>query len=48
MTVIFLMYKTDEKLNKVKFTWRYSANRPLMDSPFTPGIFDNKFNPTYT
>lgn len=42
------MYNTDEKLNKVKFTWRYSANRPLMDFPFTPGIFDNKFNPAYT
>ena len=37
-----------EKLNKVKFTWRYSDNRPLMDSPLTPGIFNDKFNPTYS
>lgn len=39
---------TDEKLNKVKFTWRHSANRPLMDAPLTVGIFDDKFNPTYS
>lgn len=39
---------TDEKLNKVKFTWRHSANRPLMDAPLTAGIFDDKFNPTYS
>ena len=35
----------DEKLNKVKFTWRHSANRPLMEAPLTADIFDNKFNP---
>lgn len=28
---------TDEKLNKVKFTWRHSASRPLMDAPLTAG-----------
>ena len=39
---------TDEKLNKVKFTWRHSANRPLMEAPQTPGIFNDKFNPTYS
>lgn len=39
---------TDEKLNKVKFTWRHSANRPLMEAPQTAGIFDDKFNPTYS
>ena len=39
---------TDEKLNKIKFTWRHSANRPLMDAPLTAGIFDDKFNPTYS
>ena len=39
---------TDEKLNKVKFTWQHSANRPLMDAPLTAGIFDDKFNPTYS
>lgn len=41
-------YNTDKKPNKVKFTWRYSANCPLMDSPLTPGISNDKFNPTYT
>ena len=40
--------ETDEKLNKVKFTWRHSANRPLMEAPQTPGIFNDKFNPTYS
>lgn len=39
---------SDEKLNKIKFTWRHSANRPLMEAPLTPGIFNDKFNPTYT
>ena len=32
----------------VKFTWRHSANRPLMEAPLSPGIFNDKFNPTYT
>ena len=39
---------SDEKLNKIKFTWRHSANRPLMDAPLTAGIFDDKFNPTFS
>ena len=39
---------TDEKLNKVKFTWRHSANRPLMEAPLSPGIFNDKFNPTFS
>lgn len=39
---------TDEKLNKVKFTWRQSANRPLMDAPRTASIFNDKFNKTYS
>ena len=39
---------TDVKLNKIKFTWRHSANRPLMDAPLTASIFDDKFNPTFS
>ncbi len=39
---------SDEKLNKVKFTWRFADNRPVMDKPTTPGIFNDKFNPTFT
>lgn len=39
---------SDEKLNTVKFTWRLSNNRPNIDPPFTPGIFDDHFNPIFT
>lgn len=39
---------SDEKLNKVKFTWRFAINR-LRASPYeTLGIFNDKFNPTYS
>ena len=39
---------TDEKLNKVKFTWRFADNTPSVDMPTTPGIFNEKFNPTFS
>lgn len=38
----------DEKLNSVKFAWRYADNRPMVTMPETPGIFNDKFNPVYT
>lgn len=39
---------TDEKLNKVKFTWRFADNKPSVDAPTTPGIFNQNFNPTFS
>lgn len=39
---------SDEKLNTVKFTWRFSDNRPKVNPPYSPGIFNNKFNPVFT
>lgn len=38
----------DEKLNSVKFTWRYKRNLPQVSMPTTPGIFNDKFNPIYS
>lgn len=38
----------DEKLNSVKFTWRFADNRPMVTLPETPGIFNDKFNPIYS
>jgi hypothetical protein len=37
---------TDEKLNSVKFTCRFAENRPKVAVPESPGIFNDKFNPT--
>ena len=39
---------SDEKLNTVKFTWRFSDNRPKVELPYSPGIFNDKFNPTFS
>jgi len=39
---------TDEKLNSVKFTWRFAENRPKIAAPQSPGIFNEKFNPTFS
>ncbi len=39
---------TDEKLNKVKFTWRFADNTPSVDMPTTPSIFNQNFNPTFS
>ena len=39
---------TDEKLNSVKFTWRFAENRPKIAAPQSPGIFNDKFNPTFS
>lgn len=39
---------TDDKLNKVKFTWRFSENRPFVKLYESPGIFNDKFNPVFT
>lgn len=38
----------DEKLNKVKFTWRYADNRPLVRLSASPGIFTSPYNIVYT
>lgn len=38
----------DEKLNSVKFTWRFANNLPDVAVPQTPGIFNDKFNPIYS
>lgn len=39
---------TAEKLNSVKFTWRFVDNRPKAVAPYSPGIFNDKFNPTFS
>lgn len=39
---------SDEKLNSVKFTWRFAENRPKIAAPQSPGIFNDKFNPTFS
>lgn len=39
---------TDDKLNSVKFTWRFANNRPKVEPPYSPGIFNDKFNPTFS
>ena len=39
---------TDEKLNSVKFTWRFAENRPKVAVPESPGIFNDKYNPTFS
>jgi len=39
---------TDEKLNSVKFTWRFAENRPKVAVPESPGIFNEKYNPTFS
>lgn len=37
----------DEKLNSVKFTWRYADNRPLARLPLSPGVFSQPYNPAF-
>lgn len=39
---------TNEKLNSVKFTWRFAENRPKVAVPESPGIFNEKYNPTFS
>lgn len=39
---------TDDKLNKVKFTWRFAENRPFVNLYELPGIFNDKFNPVFS
>ncbi len=39
---------TDEKPNSVKFTWRFADNRPKVNIPTSPGIFNDKFQPPFT
>lgn len=38
----------DEKLNSVKFTWRFVHNLPGIALLDTPGIFNDTFNPIYS
>ncbi|MDE7033312.1 MAG: hypothetical protein K2O79_08925, partial [Muribaculaceae bacterium] len=39
---------TDEKLNSVKFTWRFAENHPKVAVPESTGIFNEKYNPTFS
>lgn len=39
---------TDDKPNTVKFTWRFAENRPFVKLYESPGIFNDKFNPTFS
>lgn len=39
---------TDEKPNKIKFTWRYADNSIKNRTPQTPGIFNDKYNPVFS
>lgn len=34
----------DDKLNSVKFTWRYADNRPVVHMSASPGIFTSPYN----
>lgn len=38
---------TDEKLNTVKFTWRYADNLPYLVPHESEGVFDFNFNPVF-
>lgn len=38
----------DEKLNKVKFTWRYTDNRPIVRLSASSGIFTEPYNLVYS
>lgn len=38
----------DDKLNSVKFTWRFVHNLPGIALSDTPGIFNDTFNPIYS
>ena len=38
----------DEKLNKVKFTWRYTNNRPIVSLSASKGIFSTQYNIVYS
>lgn len=38
----------DEKLNKVKFTWRYTDNRPIVRLSASRGIFTSPYNIVYS
>lgn len=38
----------DDKLNTVKFTWRYTHNLPATHLPTTSDIFTDPFNPTFS
>lgn len=37
-----------DKLNTVKFTWRFADNLPMVVIPTSPGIFNDKFNPVFS
>lgn len=39
---------SDEKMNKVKFTWRFMDNRPKSPLQSSPGIFNDKYNPLFS
>ena len=38
----------EENLNSVKFTWRFTENRRKVAVPESPGIFNDKYNPTFS
>ena len=38
---------SDEKLNSVKFTWRYADNRPKVNISEDSEVFTTEFNPTF-
>ena len=38
----------NDKLNSVKFTWRFADNKPKVAARNSPGIFNDKFNPVFS
>ena len=38
------VHNSDDKLNSVKFTWRYADNRPCVRLSASPGIFTSPYN----
>ncbi|MBD5505622.1 MAG: hypothetical protein HDR09_18250 [Lachnospiraceae bacterium] len=42
------VHNADNKLNSVKFSWRYADNRPCVRLSASPGIFTESFNYVYS
>ncbi|MDE7413243.1 MAG: hypothetical protein K2N05_05570 [Muribaculaceae bacterium] len=42
------VHNATDKLNTVKFTWRYADNRPVVRLSASPGIFTSPYNPVFS
>lgn len=39
---------TDEKMSKIKITWRFMDNCPKAQLKSSPGIFNDSYNPVFS